>query len=152
MKAEFLRDLDLTDLLLKIRHKEVWCSTSNQREKINCVWIQLKRKYIPNLIFSIAVIYSLINKFSILFKLILSNVRMLLNDASNFFFLSFLSPPVHLELYSKFWLLVLFCISLERLDRILVKPHHIIFMMYIMPETFTTTDSLQHYEILRRAY
>ena len=37
MKAEFLRDLDLTDLLLKIRHKEVWCSTSNQREKISCV-------------------------------------------------------------------------------------------------------------------
>ena len=76
MKAEFLRDLDL---LLKIRHKEVWCSTNNQREKINCVSIQLKRKYIPNLIFSIAVIYSLINKFSILFKLTLSNVRMLLN-------------------------------------------------------------------------
>ena len=37
MNAEFLRDLDLTDLLLKIRHKEVWCSTSNQREKINCL-------------------------------------------------------------------------------------------------------------------
>ena len=30
MKAEFLRDLDL---LLKIRHKELWCSTNNQREK-----------------------------------------------------------------------------------------------------------------------
>ena len=59
MKAEFLRDLDL---LLKIRHKKVWCSTNNQREKINCVSIQLKRKYIPNLIFSIAVIYSLLLK------------------------------------------------------------------------------------------
>ena len=32
MKAEFLRDLDL---LLKIRHKELWCSTNNQREKKN---------------------------------------------------------------------------------------------------------------------
>ena len=69
-----------------------------------------------------------------------------------FFFLSFLSPPVPVQLYSKFWILALFCICLEQLDRILFKPHHIIFMMYIMPETFTTIDSLQHLEILRRAF
>ena len=39
------------------------------------------------------------------------------------------SPPVWVQLYSKFWLLALFYISLKRLDRILFKPYHIIFMM-----------------------
>ena len=61
MRAEFLRDLEL---LLKIRHKEMWCLTNNQGEKMNC--FQVNRKYIPNLIFSVTVIHSLISKFYII--------------------------------------------------------------------------------------
>ena len=39
--------------------------------------------------------------------------------------LSVLSTPFLMQLYSKLWLLALFCcISLERLNRILFKPHH----------------------------
>ena len=42
----------------------------------------------------------------------------------------FFSPPFWMQIYSKFWLLAVFCISLERLDRILFQPHHKIFTMY----------------------
>ena len=39
-------------------------------------------------------------------------------------------------------------LSLKLLDKILFKPHHIIFKMYItMSETFVKIDSLQHLEI-----
>ena len=62
MKAEFLLDLGL---LLEIRQEEVWCLANNLSEKKNCDWILKKRKYVPNVIFSIAVIYSLLNKFYI---------------------------------------------------------------------------------------
>ena len=42
-----------------------------------------------------------------------------------------------MQLHSKFWFLALFCISLERLDRIIFIPHQIIFMTcIIMSETF----------------
>ena len=41
-------------------------------------------------------------------------------------------------------------LSLKLLDKILFKPHHIIFKMYItMSETFIKIDSLQHLEISR---
>ena len=61
------------------------------------------------------------------------------------------SPPVYVQLYSKFWLLALFCISLKRLHRIFYKPHHIIFTRYIiMFETFIKIDSLPLLEISRR--
>ena len=40
--------------------------------------------------------------------------------------------------------------SLKLLDKILFKPHHIIFKMYItMSGTFIKIDSLQHLEISR---
>ena len=40
--------------------------------------------------------------------------------------------------------------SLKLLDKILFKPHYIIFKMYItMSGTFIKTDSLQHLEISR---
>ena len=61
-----LRDLDL---LLKIPTPGTWSvvfSKEPLRElKILYVWIQIKRKYISNLIFSIAVIKCLIKKFQI---------------------------------------------------------------------------------------
>ena len=63
-KIRILRDLDL---LLKIRHQElkVWCLASNLRDKYNIlyVWIEIKRKYNSNLIFSIAVITCLLIRF-----------------------------------------------------------------------------------------
>ena len=50
-----------------------------------------------------------------------------------------------MQLYSKLWLLALFCISLERLNRILFKPHHKIFTIYItVSETLVKIDSLQY--------
>ena len=55
-----------------------------------------------------------------------------------------------MQLHSKFCLLALFWISLKRLDRFLFKPHHIIFMLYIMPETFIKIDSLSYLEISRQ--
>ena len=63
-KNPILRDLEF---LLKSQRQElkVWQYTNNLREKwkIMYVWIKIKRKYISNLIFSIAVINSLIKKF-----------------------------------------------------------------------------------------
>ena len=63
-KIRTLRDLHL---LIKIGHQElkVWCLANNLGEKKKIVydWIQTKRKYISNLIFSIAVIKCLIKKF-----------------------------------------------------------------------------------------
>ena len=91
-------------------------------------------------------------------KLILSNIRRLLNIICRcmeilVYFLycvpekwHVFSPPVWVQLYSKFWLLALFCVSLKRLDRGLFKPHRIIFMMYIiMSEIFIKIDSLKHF-------
>ena len=63
-KSRILCDLDLP---LKMRHQElkVWCLASNLREKYNIlyVWIEIKRKYNSNLIFSIAVITCLLIRF-----------------------------------------------------------------------------------------
>ena len=55
------------ELLLKSQHQELkgWQYANNLREKwkIMYVWIKIKRKYISNFRFSIAVINSLIKKF-----------------------------------------------------------------------------------------
>ena len=59
-----IRTLHDLDLLLKIRHQEVkvWCLANNLREKKKFCMFEFpkKRKYISNLIFSIAVIKFLI--------------------------------------------------------------------------------------------
>ena len=55
------------ELLLESQHQELkgWQYANNLREKwkIMYVWIKIKRKYISNVRFSIAVINSLIKKF-----------------------------------------------------------------------------------------
>ena len=83
-----------------------------------------------------------------LFNIIIHCLEILVNflscDPENS---AIISPsPVLVQLYSKFWLLVLLCKSLELLETILFKPHQIIFMMcIIMSETSRSlSNSHQH--------
>ena len=53
-----------------------------------------------------------------------------------------------MQLYSKSLLLALFCISLERLDRIVFRPYYIIFTVYIMSVPFIKIDSNPRFDFV----